>query len=92
MAANVKVGDFLFQDHEQKKTCEVQKIEQEQDQSYFALNCEESVVLADGYKTSTFGITHDLPAMWMKFASKMVGIERASAWGDVLASIFGGLL
>jgi len=91
MASTVKVGDFLYQDKAQKKTCEIVAVEKEQDQSYFALNCEESVVLADGYKTSTFGLTHDLPAIWMKYAAKVIGIERASGWGDVLGAIFSGL-
>jgi len=91
MASTVKVGDFLYQDKHQKKTCQVVTAETEKDQSYFALNCEESVVLADGYKVSTFGLTHDLPAIWMKYASKVIGIERAAGWGDVLGAIFSGL-
>jgi len=91
MASTVKVGDFLYQDTAQKKTCEVVAIEAETQQTYFGLNCEDAVVLADGYKVSTFGLTHDLPAIWMKYASKIVGLERASAWGDVLATIFAQL-
>jgi len=91
MASTIKPGDFLFQDEEQKQTCEVLKTEIEENQSYFGLNCEESVVLANGYKTSTFGIIHSLPAVWMKVASKIVGIRSASALGDAFASIFNGL-
>jgi len=90
-ASAIKPGDFLFQDMDQKKACEVVKVEIEDSQVYHALNCEESTVLADGYKTSTFGIIHTIPALWMKYASKIIGIERASAWGEVLAPIFGGL-
>jgi hypothetical protein len=84
-AAAVKVGDFLYSDMEQKNTCEVTKVETEIDQNYFGLNCEDSEVLASGYKTSTFGITHDIPAAWMKYASKVVGVHTASAIGDAVA-------
>jgi len=86
-AATVKVGDFLYSDMEQKNTCEVTKIEIEVAQTYFGLNCEESEVLADGYKTSTFGIFHEVPAAWMKYASKVLGVHAASALGDSFASL-----
>jgi len=57
-------------------------------QKYFGLNCEESDVLADGYKTSTFGTYHILPSLWMKFSSRLIGIDAASMIGDALASLF----
>jgi hypothetical protein len=85
-AGSVKVGDFLYNDMNEKQVCEVTTIEVEHHQEYFGLNCEESVVLANGYKTSTFGVTHDLPAIWMRYASKIFGINAASNFGDMVAS------
>lgn len=83
----LKVGDFLFQDLKETAPCEVSKIEFEQGETYFGLNCEESVVLANGIKASTFGTLHSIPATWMKYVSKIVGLQRASALGDVIASV-----
>jgi hypothetical protein len=53
-----------------------------QEQTYFGLNCVESFVLADGIKTSTFGFFHSIPAAWMKYASRLLGVKRASTLGD----------
>jgi len=86
-AGTIKVGDFLFSDMNEKVPCEVTKVEQEYAQTYFGLNCEDSDVLASGYKTSTFGIFHAVPAMWMKYGSKVLGIHSASALGDSVASL-----
>jgi len=90
-AATIKVGDFLYSDMEEKNTCEVTKVEIEIGQTYFGLNCEESEVLADGYKTSTFGIFHEVPAAWMKYASKILGVHAASSLGDSFATLFSKL-
>jgi len=81
-ASEIVLGDLLFQDMDEAQPCEVIKIEKETNQKYFALNCEESIVIADGWKTSTFGLTHEIPAMWMKWASKVLGVRRASTFGD----------
>jgi hypothetical protein len=81
-AGDIKVHDFLFTDKAEKNTCQVVKVEKEERQTYFGLNCEDSVVLANGYKASTFGYTHTIPSLWMKYASKVVGLEKASAYGD----------
>jgi len=86
-AASVKVGDFLYSDMDEKNTCEVTKVDMEMDQTYFGLNCEESEVLASGYKTSTFGISHSIPAFWMKYASKIFGIQTASSIGDAFVGL-----
>jgi hypothetical protein len=46
-----------------------------------------SEVLANGIKTSTFGNYHTIPAAWMKYASAIVGVERASRWGDSVVEL-----
>jgi len=91
MAGRIEVGDFLFADMNQRTICEVTQIQVETNQNYFGLNCEESEVLADGFKTSTFGYIHILPSIWMKLASKVVGIHKASMFGDKIASLAGSL-
>lgn len=70
------------------RKCKVARVEQETEtQEYFGLNCLNSVVLADGFKTSTFGKLHTLPAMWFSWIGRAAGIERASQWGDALANL-----
>jgi len=87
-AVDVQLGDHLFADMEQNTPCQVLSIEQEIKQKYFGLNCEDSDVLADGYKTSTFGDYHTIPAAWMKYGSLVLGVHTASAIGDLVASLF----
>jgi len=84
-AASIQIGDFLIgeQGH-----CEVSSLKQEHEQEYYGLNCEESVVFANGYQTSAFGRYHTLPAFWMKWVSKLVGVESASYYGDAIANLF----
>jgi sugar lactone lactonase YvrE len=53
---------------------------------YFGLNCLRSEVYADEVKVSTFGNYHYVPATWMHFAGRLFGIERASRWGDSIAT------
>ena len=53
---------------------------------YFGLNCLESTVHANSILTSTFGYAHHLPSYWMSVMGRVVGIEKASAWGDRLAA------
>lgn len=87
-ASTVVVGDVLFGNFAESKQCHVIRIDKgkaDEPQLYFGLNCHESVVLADGLKTSTFGRYHMIPAAWMKLGSKVLGIERASRWGDYIA-------
>jgi len=86
-ASTVKVGDILFQDLEESRSCKVIQIE-EQTASYFGLNCEESVVLADGFKTSTFGKLHFIPSLWMRFMTPILGVRLASSLGEYLSQLF----
>lgn len=86
-AGQLKVGDVLFADFEEKKHCPIMRITSETDQLYFGLNCLESVVLASNLKTSTFGTYHALPAAWMSWAGWALGIDRASQVGDWMASV-----
>jgi hypothetical protein len=88
-AASVRKGDVLYSDIEEKHTCVVNAIKGEANQKYFALNCRNSEVLANGVKTSVFGYTHSIPAFWMKYASAIMGVERASRLGDAVASFLG---
>jgi len=80
LAQSLEVGDFLYQDEVNK--CQIINIDKELNQEYFGLNCEESDVLANGFKTSTFGVFHTIPALWMKYVSKLFGVKKASAIGD----------
>jgi hypothetical protein len=50
------------------------------------LNCYESVVVANGVKSSTFEDHHTVPALWMKWVASVVGLRRASQWGDWLSN------
>jgi len=83
-AGSLKVGDYLYNQDNNK--CEITRAELELNQEYFALNCEDSEVLADGWKVSTFGITHNLPSMWMKVGSQLFGVKFTSIVGDKIAS------
>jgi len=85
-ASSIVVGDFVYSDLEESNFCEVTEVQRELGETYFGLSCEDSVVLANGFKTSTFGNTHTLPALWMKVASKVVGVHRATAWGEKIVS------
>ncbi len=84
-AGTVRPGDYLFRDLAQTQQCAVTATGREFG-TYFGLNCEESTVLSDGFKTSTFGYTHALPAAWMHYASKVLGVQRASSIGDSVVS------
>ncbi|KAJ1415190.1 hypothetical protein B484DRAFT_454619 [Ochromonadaceae sp. CCMP2298] len=70
--------------------CEVLSIQRESSpQRYFGLNCLHSDVQADGIYVSTFGDLHLLPATYMYLAGVVLGVKRASAWGD--AAYRGGM-
>lgn len=86
-AGELHTHEILFGDLDETQQCKILRITQEHDQLYFGLNCLESVVLANGLKTSTFGTYHSLPAAWMSWAGSILGIDRASRWGDALATI-----
>lgn len=88
-ASSLSVGDIVFSDLEEKEegsSCRVKSIAHESGERYFGLNCRESVVLANGIKTSTFGRYHTIPSLWMKCISAIFGVERASLIGDWIAS------
>ncbi len=94
-AASVTAHDTLFADLEESASaeCIVSHVERDaQAEIFFGLNCRNSVVLADGLKTSTFGRFHTLPSIYMKWASSIFGIERASRIGDSIAELFNKLL
>jgi len=84
-AGSLAVGDFLHSQIEGPADCEIVEITAEIRQTYYGLNCENSHVECDGYWVSTFGITHDIPSMWMNVASKVVGVKLASKIGDFVA-------
>jgi hypothetical protein len=85
-ASNIAIGDTVFGDLTEIEMCHVFHVTKEdnslQYQTYFGLNCVDSVVLADGIKTSTFGLYNFIPAAWMKYASRLLGVKRASSLGD----------
>jgi GT2 family glycosyltransferase len=86
-AIDVKVGDLLFADLNEQHSCKVTSIVPDAEpQHFFGLNCLSSTVLASGIKTSTFGNIHALPALWMSWAGRVLGVDRASRWGDALAN------
>jgi hypothetical protein len=87
-ASSLATGDILYADLEQTQSCHVTRVTMDtSEQTYFGLNCLDSVVLANGIKTSTFGKYHFIPATWMKWVSVAVGVDRASRWGDSLAEL-----
>jgi hypothetical protein len=86
-ARALRRGDSVYTDILHPRSILVLDVEVEHGQTYFGLNCEESVVLANGIKTSTFGNLHTVPSTWMKYASKLFGIRTASRVGDVFSSI-----
>lgn len=110
-AVSLVKGDIVYSDIEQHHQCAVKSVSGEYNQKYFALNCRNSDVIADGeerggitgrviltsffriagVKTSTFGITHSIPATWMKYGSKLLGVHRASQWGEKVVGILGYL-
>lgn len=80
--------DTLYANIDQSAHCEVVSVTKEtHEQRYFGLNCLKSHVLAGGIKASTFEKLHSLPAFWMRFMGHLVGIKRASAWGDRIADM-----
>jgi len=86
-AGSVVRGDVVYSKEDRTTTCKVLSNKVDNSQHYFGLNCRSSEVLADGILTSTFGKYHSVPSMWMKLASAVVGVQRASQFGDSLATL-----
>jgi sugar lactone lactonase YvrE len=55
---------------------------------FFGLNCRESTVYANTIHVSTFGKYHTVPSLWMSTVGYVFGIDKASTWGDAIASLF----
>lgn len=53
---------------------------------YFGLNCINSQVFANDIYVSTFGYTHAIPSLWMKYIGQYYGIQQASKWGDTIVN------
>jgi hypothetical protein len=85
-AGTIRAGDYLYRDMAETQQCEVTATFKEFG-TYYALNCEESTVRTEGFKTSTFGYNHAIPSTWMRLASKVFGVQRASAIGDSVANL-----
>ena len=85
-AGTVVVGDALLDASNGK--CHVTSVQPLPEDDYYGLNCVTSEVVANGLRTSTFGDYHHLPALWMRVAGGALGIARASAIGDAIASAF----
>lgn len=87
-AGSLAAGDVVFSDMQQTQECHVVQVQEEKNQRYFGLNCaDESVVLANGIKTSTFGHYHWIPSIWMKYCSHMIGVKAASSIGDSIVNL-----
>jgi hypothetical protein len=81
--------DNAVQQSRHSTTCTVKMvIPQRSGARYFGLHCLDSDVLANWIKTSTFGRYHALPAAYMKYAGAVLGVHRASAIGDAIATAF----
>lgn len=86
-ASDLRVGDHLFTSLDERDILTVRAIFPEHKQQYFGLNCLDSIVLANGIKTSVFGKFHMVPSWWMATVGRIVGVENASKSGDWIATI-----
>ncbi len=87
-ALDLKAGDAIFSDASSASTCQVLRVSKEMtEQPYFGLNCLHSEVLANAVKCSTFGKYHFVPSTWMSWTGRLIGVERASRWGDALVEL-----
>ena len=84
-AEQITTADTLFGPAGERIT--VASIEHESNQVYFGLNCLESIVYANGIRTSTFGKYHKIPELWMKYAGSVFGVHRASSIGDSIVEL-----
>lgn len=87
-AAALAPGSTLFSDLLRARPCQVVSVVAEKDQTYFGLNCLESVVVANNVLASTFGKYHRVPAIFMSYAGHLLGIDNASRVGDAIATFF----
>lgn len=86
-AAMLRKGDALV--GEGGASCHVLSVSHENDQLYFGLNClHSSIVSANGVEVSTFGRYHIIPSLWIQIMSRIVGLQRASSWGDHIVNTF----
>jgi len=86
-ASDLVIGDRLFASLDEKIVLTIRSVVPERKQQYFGLNCLDSVVLANGIKTSVFGKFHTVPSWWMATIGRIAGIEKASKSGDWIASL-----
>lgn len=87
-ASKLRANDVVYADVDEKRTCVVHNVHPELQQTYMGLNCRESVVLANGVKCSTFESQHTIPYLWMKYVPSVIGLKRASVWGEFLSNMF----
>jgi hypothetical protein len=88
-------GERLFSDLAKTTACAVKSVVAETTtQRYFGLNCPaaDSMVVAENVLVSTFEIMHTIPAYWIKYASKILGLQRASRVGDFVANLYYSLV
>jgi hypothetical protein len=79
---------MLFSDMAEQHQCQIVTVGKEKTvQKYFGLNCYESQVLASGLKSSTFEKLHSIPSFWMAIMGRILGIKRASEYGDYIEQL-----
>ncbi len=84
-AKDITTSDVVFSDLKEQHSCKVLKVDRETStQKYFGLNCFNSQVLASGIKASTFEKLHSVPSFWMAIMGRVLGIKRASQYGDYI--------
>lgn len=87
-AKDVTIADVVFSDLKEEHSCRVLSITRETStQKYFGLNCFNSQVLASGIKASTFEKLHSVPSFWMAIMGRILGIKRASEYGDYIEQL-----
>jgi hypothetical protein len=87
-AGDLTKDDVLFSDIAEQHQCQIVIVEKEKTvQKYFGLNCYESQVLASGLKSSTFEKLHSVPSFWMAIMGRVLGIKRASQYGDYIEQL-----
>ena len=86
-AAEVRPGTILFTSTTIDLKTRVVQVIPEENELYFGLNRLDSVVLANGIRTSTFGRYHMIPALWMGIFGRLAGPHRASIVGDAVVRL-----
>lgn len=86
LAYSLKQGDVLFAGYDDREMCTVTSVRKELlPQKYFGLNCIHSEVLASGLRASTFGDFHTLSSWYMTYVGSVMGMQKASQFGDYVA-------